>query len=198
MPSRTAEESSVAVGTRSLTGCTPDDVPQAAADGDAVDLDQRLAAVRRPLGCRKALHDHPVTQPARLYPPGVHPRCAQREVAFAPRNARDSALEVGLCRPDNPGAWDTNTSSQGAVCCEAVIMLRMRHSPDIEGAGLVTSCERAPGDAMLATVRTARRPTDVDMTAGSAAAVSAAKAATAASPLARARSQDPTAPDQLH
>ncbi len=47
-------------------------------------------------------------------------------------------------------------------------------------------------------VRTAWRPADVDMTAGSAAAVSAAKAATAARPLARARSQDPTAPDQLH
>ena len=57
---------------------TSDDVPQALAEGDAVDLDQRPAeTVCRPFRRREALHGHPVAQPTGVHLPDAYPRCAE-------------------------------------------------------------------------------------------------------------------------
>ena len=74
-----------------MTCRTPDDVQQAAAEGDAVDLDQRLAAVRRPLRHGQALYAEPVAQPAGLHLGDVHPRCATGPLVMS---ARDLVHEV--------------------------------------------------------------------------------------------------------
>ena len=180
------------------TARTRDDVPEAAAEGDAVDLDQRLAAVRRPLRCGEALDAHAVAQPAGLHLADLHPRCTQQAHVTLQATLRALSASPRLPNPFKAtGFW----SSHSRFDCAFVRLPSLLTSPATAAVPSPVSQGNhgyTPGDATLTTLRTALRPAGVETNAGSAAATRAASAAAAASHFAKTFSHVCALPSQLH